>query len=101
MIEYTGFAACGHTRVTFIRFFDDQYAKDPTGVLGTLESADSGEELTFDVLRDLPDGLEGTEITHAGREVFIGDDRSDYLYILLPNGEVERWPRAEVECDRE
>ena len=53
------------------------------------------------MLPALPEGLLATGFTHAGREVFVGDDRADYLYILLPNGEVERWPRAEVECERE
>jgi hypothetical protein len=101
MVEFRGFAACNQTQVTFIRFFEDQYAKDPTGVLGQLESPTTEEPISFEVLPELPDGLDGTDITHAGREVYIGEDRSDYLYIRLPNGEVERWPRAEVTCVRE
>ena len=101
MIEFRGFAACNQTQVTFIRFFEDQYAKDPTGVLGQLESPTTGEPIAFEVLSELPSGLDGTDITHAGREVYIGEDRPDYLYIRLPNGEVERWPRAEVTCVRE
>lgn len=101
MIEFTGFAACNQNSVTFIRFFEDQYAKDPTGVLGELTSPTTGEALSFEVLPDVPLGLDGTDITHAGREVYIGEDRPDYLYIRLPNGEVERWPRAEVNCVRE
>lgn len=100
MIEFDGFVACGQERVIFIRFFSDQYAKDPRGQLGELRSG-AGETLTFSVLPSLPEGLLATGFTHAGREVFVGDDRADYLYILLPNGEVERWPRAEVECERE
>lgn len=100
MIEFDGFAACDQERVVFIRFFSDQYAKDPQGRLGELRSG-SGEELTFSVLASLPEGLIATGFTHAGREVFVGDDRADYLYVRLPNGEVERWPRAEVDCDRE
>ena len=101
MIEFNGFAACNQTQVTFIRFFEDQYAKDPTGVLGELESPSTGAPITFEVLPELPPELMGTDITHAGREVYIGEDRPDYLYIRLPNGEVERWPRAEVTCVRE
>lgn len=100
MIEFDGFVACGQERVIFIRFFSDQYAKDPRGQLGELRSG-AGETLTFSVLPSLPEGLLATGFTHAGREVFVGDDRADYLYILLPNGEVERWPRAEVGCERE
>jgi hypothetical protein len=100
MIEFDGFVACGQERVIFIRFFSDQYANDPRGQLGELRSQ-SGEALTFSVLPALPEGLLATGFTHAGREVFVGDDRADYLYILLPNGEVERWPRAEVACERE
>ena len=101
MIEFSGFAACNQKRVTFIKFFEDQYAKDPTGILGELTSATTGEPLSFELLPDLPPGLEGTDITHGGREIFIGEDRPEYLYIRLPNGEVERWPRAEVTCVRE
>lgn len=99
MVEFRGFAACEWQDVVFIRFFGDQYARDPGGVLGVLVSTETGGELAFDVLPELPPGLEGTDITHDGREVFIGDDRADYLYIRLPNGEVERWPRAEIECE--
>ena len=42
MIEFDGFAACDQERVVFIRFFSDQYAKDPQGRLGELRSG-SGE----------------------------------------------------------
>ena len=101
MIEFDGFAICDQTRVVFIQFFGDQYAKDPTGALGQLESLETGEPLSFALLDTLPDGLQGTEITHAGREIHIGDDRSDYIYIRLPSGETERWPRAEDTCQRD
>lgn len=100
MIEFDGFALCDQQRVVFIQFFGDQYAKDPEGVLGELRSLEDGRTLTFELLDSLPEGLEGTEITHAGREIFIGDDRPDYIYVRLPNGETERWPRAEETCQR-
>lgn len=101
MIEFDGFALCDQQRVIFIQFFGDQYAKDPEGVLGELRSLVDGRTLTFELLDSLPEGLDGTEITHAGREIFIGDDRPDYIYVRLPNGETERWPRAEDTCQRE
>lgn len=101
MIEFDGFAICDQTRVVFIQFFGDQYAKDPTGALGQLESLETGESLSFELFDTLPEGLQGTEITHAGREIYIGEDRPDYIYIRLPSGETERWPRAEDTCERE
>ena len=101
MIQYEGFAICDQTQVLFIQFFGDQYAKDPTGALGQLESLETGEPLSFEVFDAVPEGLEGTEITHAGREIYIGEDRPDYLYVRLPNGQTERWPRAEDTCQRE
>jgi hypothetical protein len=101
MIEFDGFAICEQTQVVFIQFFGDQYAKDPTGALGQLESRETGEALSFELLDTLPEGLTGTDITHAGREIYVGEDRPDYLYVRLPSGETERWPRAEETCERE
>lgn len=98
MIEFNGFAACDQQQVVFIQFFGDQYAKDLQNDLGELTSPETGEPLTFEVLDALPGGVEGTDITHAGREIFVGEDRSDYLYVRLPNGQAERWPRAEDTC---
>ena len=99
VIEYDGFAACNQERVVFLEFYGDTYAKDEEEQLGTLTSS-TGVELTFVVTDVLPASAEATGITHAGREIFFADDRSEYLYIRLPSGQVERWPRAEVECDR-
>lgn len=99
MIEFNGFAACDQQQVVFIQFFGDQYAKDLQNDLGELRSPENGEPLTFEVLDALPDGVEGTDITHAGREIFIAEDRADYIYVRLPNGQAERWPRAEDTCD--
>lgn len=101
MIEFSGFAICDQTKVVFIKFFGDQYAKDPEGILGDLVSTETEESLTFELLDEPPADTEGTDITHAGREVFVGEDRPDYLYIRLPSGQVERWPRAEDVCDRD
>lgn len=98
MIEFNGFAACDQQQVVFIQFFGDQYAKDLQNDLGELTSPETGEPLTFEVLDALPERVEGTDITHAGREIFVGEDRSDYLYVRLPNGQAERWPRAEDTC---
>lgn len=99
MIEFNGFAACDQQQVVFIQFFGDQYAKDLQNDLGELRSPETGEPLAFEVLDALPEGVEGTDITHAGREIFIGEDRSDYIYVRLPNGQAERWPRAEDTCE--
>jgi hypothetical protein len=99
VIEYDGFAACDQQRVVFLFFFGDTYAKDDLGRLGPLASEVDGRLLTFEVGPDLlPESAFATGINHAGREIFIADDRADYLYIRLANGMVERWPRAEVSC---
>lgn len=98
VIEYDGFASCEQERVVFLFFFGDTYAKDDLGRLGPLASEVDGSPLTFEVGDSLPESAFATGITHAGREIFIADDRADYLYIRLPNGQVERWPRAEVSC---
>lgn len=98
VIQYDGFAACDQQRVVFLFFFGDTYAKDDLGRLGPLTSTVDGSTLTFDVGTVLPESAFGTGITHAGREIWIADDRADYLYIRLPSGQVERWPRAEVSC---
>ena len=98
VIEYDGFASCDQERVVFMFFFGDTYAKDTFGRLGPLTSPVDGEPLTFEVGDLLPSSAFATGITHAGREIFLADDRADYLYIRQPNGQVERWPRAEVSC---
>ena len=99
MIEFNGFAACDQQQVVFIQFFGDQYAKDLQNDLGELRSPETGEPLAFEVLDALPEGVQETDITHGGREIFIGEDRSDYIYVRLPNGQAERWPRAEDTCE--
>jgi hypothetical protein len=101
VIEYDGFAACDQQRVVFLFFFGDTYAKDDLNRLGPLVSEVDGSPLTFEVTGLLPESAWATGITHAGREIFVADDRADYLYIRLPSGQVERWPRAEVSCIRQ
>lgn len=98
VIEYDGFASCDQERVVFLFFFGDTYAKDDEGRLGQLISEVDGAPLTFEVGGTLPESAFPTGISHNGREIFLADDRQDYLYIRLPGGQVERWPRAEVSC---
>jgi hypothetical protein len=101
VIEYQGFQTCGHEEVTFLYFFGDLYARDDDGHLGELHNAD-GELLTFAVLDEMPPGAEPTGITHLQREIYLDPaTRVDYLYIdLVDKDRAERWPRAEIECDR-
>lgn len=98
VIEYDGFASCDQERIVFLFFFGDTYAKDELGRLGQLVSEVDGAPLAFEVGATLPPSAWPTGITHNGREIFLADDRADYLYIRLPGGTVERWPRAEVSC---
>ena len=100
MVEFYGFAACDQQQVVFIQFFGDQYAKDLRDDLGELTSPVTGEPIDFELLESLPEGAEGTGITHAGREIYVGEDRAEYIYVRLPNGQAERWPRAEDTCQR-
>lgn len=101
MVEFYGFAMCDQQQVVFIQLFGDQYAKDLRDDLGQLTSPVTGEPIGFELLDSPPEGAEGTGITHAGREIFVGDDRAEYIYVRLPNGQAERWPRAENTCSRE
>jgi hypothetical protein len=99
VVEYDGFSSCGHSKVTFIRFFGSLFAKDPGGVLGMLYNA-AGELLTFELLTEIPAGLQASTITHEDREIFFDPtNREDYLYVHLGDGTLERWPRAEIACD--
>ncbi len=98
VIEFDGFASCGQEKVIFMRFFGDQYAKDAEGALGILRSPVDDRVIEFALVPAVPEDAQATGITHQGREIFVGSDRSDYLYIRLPGGSAERWPRAEVEC---
>jgi len=98
IVEFDGFASCEQEKVIFLRFFGDQYAKDPFADLGDLRSPVDDRLLEFALLPAVPDTAEPTGMMHAGREIFVGEDRPDYLYIRLPGGSAERWPRAETEC---
>jgi hypothetical protein len=99
VLMFMGLQTCEHESVTFLNFFGALYAKDPDGVLGELRNPE-GEVLTFEWLPEVPTGLEETNITHRDREILIGADRTDYLYLSLGDGTAERWPRAEIDCDR-
>ncbi len=99
VLEYDGLAQCDQQKVIFMRFFGNQYAKDREGVLGELRSPVDDRVLEFEILPGVPEGAEATGITHGGREIFVGPDQDDYLYIQLATGQAERWPRAEVECN--
>ncbi|HEY7565172.1 MAG TPA: hypothetical protein VIA81_09625 [Acidimicrobiia bacterium] len=99
VIEYQGFAECGHEDVVFLVFFGAMYAKDTAGVLGELTNA-GGEVLTFTVLDDTPAGVTATGLTSGPREIFFDEaTRDDYIYVRLADGRLERWPRAESPCD--
>jgi hypothetical protein len=99
VVEYDGFSSCGHAKVTFIRFFGLMFAKDPGGVLGPLSGADD-QPLTFELLTEIPAGVQASTITHNDREIFFDPtNREDYLYVHLGDGTLERWPRAEIACD--
>ena len=97
--QMAGRSACDQHDVDFIFFFGDYYARDLKGVLGLLVSLDGATPLEFTVLESAPSHVEGTGIRYEDREILVGDDRVDYLYVSEPDGTVERWPRAEVWCE--
>lgn len=100
LVEYQGFAECGHDEVVFLVFFGDMYAKDTKGVLGELLSP-SGEVLSYAVLDGVPTGANPTGLTSGEREIYLDDAiREDYLFVHREDGRTERWPRAESPCDR-
>lgn len=102
ILEFRGLNRCDQSDVTFFRFFDRQYAKDPKGVLGELTSPVSGEVLTFDNRSPLPTTAEPTTFTHRNRVIWVDDATlEDYLYIVIDGQVVERWPRAEATCVEE
>lgn len=99
LLEYRGLAACDQRDVTFFQIFGRQYAKDPDGVLGELVSLDGFRTLDFSLGTDLPDTAVALGITHGRRELYHNQpDIEDYLYIVIDDQIVERWPRAEFRC---
>lgn len=99
VLEFDGFARCDQLDVTFFQFFGRQYANDPNGVLGELVSLDGQRMLTFERGTDLPNTAVPSAITHNNREIYLNEpDVEDYLYIVIDNQTVERWPRAEQRC---
>lgn len=101
VLQYQGFEECGHEDVVFISFFGRMYAQDDDGVLGELIS-EEGEVLTFAILDEVPDGVVARGLTLGDREIYFADATLDeYLYIHRNDeGRTERWPRAEIDCDR-
>ena len=101
ILQYQGFEECGHEDVVFLFFFGRMYAQDDDGVLGQLTS-DGGEVLTFEILEEIPDGVVARGMTLGDREIYFDDASLDeYLYIHRNDeGRTERWPRAEIDCDR-
>jgi hypothetical protein len=101
VLQYQGFEECGHEDVVFLSFFGRMYAQDDDGVLGELISED-GEVLTFAILDEIPDGVVARRLTLGDREIYFEDATlDDYLYIHRNDeGRTERWPRAEIDCDR-
>jgi hypothetical protein len=100
VLEYAGFPECGHREVVFMMFFDRLFARDPEGVLGQLYNQ-AGDPLSFAVLAETPAGLTESGITHNDRQLlYDAANREDYVFVRLGDGTVERWPRAEIACDR-
>lgn len=101
VLQYSGFEECGHEDVVFLSFFGRMYAQDDDGVLGQLIS-DDGEVLTFALLDEIPNGVVARGLTLGDREIYFEDASLDeYLYIHRNDDRrTERWPRAEIDCDR-
>ena len=101
VLQYQGFEDCGHEDVVFLTFFGRMYAQDEDGVLGELTSED-GEVLTYAILDEVPEGAVARGFTLGDKEIYFEDaSREDYIYIHRGgDGLTERWPRAEIECDR-
>lgn len=101
VLQYQGFEECGHDDVTFLSFFGRMYAQDEDGVLGQLTNED-GDVLTFAILDQVPEAVSPSGLTLADKEIYFGDSTlDDYIYIHRGgDGLTERWPRAEIDCDR-
>jgi hypothetical protein len=100
MVEFQGFKECDTETVVFIRFLGRQYAYDPQGQLGTL-TADDGTVLTYAEFDSPPGGIDPTGVRHKDEEIWQGQaDTENYLYVVHDGGLTERWPRAEIPCQR-
>lgn len=114
LVEYRGFRDCDQLDVTFMRFYGNQYARDPAGVLGDVMAQDgSGRLLEYEVLfgDEVLTGLEPQGFSHTARpigsnvwverEIYLDPDgRDDYLYVVVDGEAVERWIRYEEPCER-
>ena len=99
VLEYRGLGYCDQTEIVFFQFFGRQFAKDPQGLLGELVSVDGARVLTFEQGTTVPETAVPSAVTHQNREVYLNEpDEEDYLYIVINNQIVERWPRAEHRC---
>ena len=104
VLEYEGSRTCNQQSVTYLVFFGDQYAKDPQGVLGNLQSVDGqGREISYQELDSLPKEAVPTGINHQVRDVnreiwLVDSERDDYLYVAYSDQRIERWARAEMRC---
>lgn len=100
MVEFEGFKDCGTDNVVFIRFLERQYAHDLGGQLGTLRASD-GTLITYAELDGPPAGAEATGVRHEDQEIWMSSaDVESYLYVVYDSGLTQRWPRAEVRCER-
>ena len=101
VLQYQGFEDCGHQDVVFLTFFGRMYAQDEDGVLGEL-NGENGEVLTYAILDEIPAGAIARGLTLGDKEIYYEDaSLEDYIYIHRSgDGVTERWPRAEIECDR-
>lgn len=100
VLQFRGFKQCDQRSVIFMQFFGRQYAKDANGALGQILSEDGeGRVLEFAELEESPGTATPTGITFEGQEILVSEpDHEDYLFISLPEGIVEQWPRYEERC---
>lgn len=113
LVEYQGFRDCEQLDVTFMRFYGNQYARDPAGVLGDVAAGDgSGRLLEYEVLfgDDVLAGLESTDFTHTARpigsnfwverEIYLDPaGHDDFIYVVVDGEAIERWIRYEEPCE--
>ena len=113
LVEYQGFRDCDQLDVTFMRFFGNQYARDPGMVLGEVTATDgSGRVLEYEVLfgEEVLAGLESQGFTHNARpigsnewvqrEIYLDPaGRDDFIYIVVDGEAIERWIRYEEPCE--
>jgi len=114
LVEFQGFRDCDQLDVTFMRFFGNQYARDPEMVLGEVTAPDgSGRVLEYDVLfgDEVLTDLESQGFTHTARpigsnvwverEIYLDPaGHEDFIYVVVDGEAIERWVRYEDTCER-